>query len=323
VATSTDVADKTVTLEKSDTSDSIIQDTDNNASYSVQRLSKTTYYDADSSVTASEEYEYDTSGRLISMSYYDADGEKSYTDEYISGIKVKRIRYESGKVSYISEYTYDDDFNLLSTVDYDADGNEYLLEENESDENDDIQDVYDTEVDGDGNIIKGTYYDTESGDIISWYENEYIDIEYDNPIVEYESPLGYTIEYFSDMFSLTSDDTSDRFEYTGGWDLKAPVYVAVQLITDMDAKTVADGVALQSGQDGAQAEACTFGSDVDGYRLDYIEERENIRYFYSFFAVPKGDGCLLMEVGEYLGIPGFEIDGSLEIMIDSFIPMQD
>jgi hypothetical protein len=105
--------------------------------------------------------------------------------------------------------------------------------------------------------------------------------------------------------------------------LKAPVYVAVQLFTDMDAQAVAEGVALQSGQDGVDAEACTFGSDVDGYRVDYIEETDDIRYFYSFFAVPKGDGCLLLEAGEYAGIPGFEIDGSIEMMVDSFKPIQD
>lgn len=139
-------------------------------------------------------------------------------------------------------------------------------------------------------------------------------------LVEYESPLGYTVQYYGQEFNLTSDENSDTFEFCGdGVELEAPIYVAIQLYTDMDAETVADGVALQSGQDGVTVEDSTFGEGIEAKRVSYQEEVEGLTWVYTYFAIPKGDGCLLMEVGEYIGYEGQEmVDGNIELIIDSF-----
>jgi hypothetical protein len=144
-------------------------------------------------------------------------------------------------------------------------------------------------------------------------------------MVKYESPLGYTVEYYGQMFNLTSDETSDVFEFCGdGVELEAPIYVAIQLYTDMDAETVANGVALQSGQDGVTVDDTTFGEGIEAKYVSYQEEAEGLTWYMTFFAVPKGDGCLLLEVGEYIGYEGQEmVDGNIELLIDSFIPSED
>jgi hypothetical protein len=144
-----------------------------------------------------------------------------------------------------------------------------------------------------------------------------------DPIVEYESPLGYTIEYNSDMFTLESTDVSDTFTYSGDQlEPEAPIYVAIDLHTDMDAETTAKGIALQSGQDGVEAIESTFGNDNEGYVVSYSEEAEGITRNYMFFVVPKGDGCLAMEAGNYVGYDDMEIDGNMELIIDSFKPVE-
>jgi hypothetical protein len=144
-----------------------------------------------------------------------------------------------------------------------------------------------------------------------------------DPIVEYESPLGYTIEYNSDMFTLESTDVSDTFTYSGDQlEPEAPIYVAIDLHTDMDAETTAKGIALQSGQDGVEAIESTFGNDNEGYVVSYSYEAEGITRNIMSFVVPKGDGCLAMEVGDYTGYDDMEIDGNIEIIIDSFKPVE-
>jgi hypothetical protein len=181
--------------------------------------------------------------------------------------------------------------------------------------------VFDTEFDENGNSIKGTNY-SEEGTVSSWYENEYIEIPVKVGYTEYESPLGYTIEYDESMYTLTSTSDLDTFEYTGGWDLKAPVFVAVQLYTDMDAQTVADGIILQIGRDDVTAEEGNFGNYLEGLRIDYDEELDDVKLIHNYFIVPSGNDCFVMEAQDYYGIPGYDISDSLEAIIDSFTPIQ-
>jgi ABC-type glycerol-3-phosphate transport system substrate-binding protein len=147
--------------------------------------------------------------------------------------------------------------------------------------------------------------------------------ETSNPMVSYESPLGYTVDYNSDMFTLTSTDASDTFTYSGDQlEPEAPIYVAIQLLTDMDAKSAANGLALQSGQDDVVANESSFGDDNEGYIVSYSEEAEGIMRNYMFFVVPKNEGCLIMEVGNYDGYDNVEIDGNIELIVDSFKPVE-
>jgi hypothetical protein len=125
------------------------------------------------------------------------------------------------------------------------------------------------------------------------------------------------------MFTLESTDVSDTYTYSGDQlEPEAPIYVAIQLLTDMDAETAATGLASNSGQDGVEANESTFGNDNEGYIVSYSEEAEGITRNYTFFVVSKGDGCLIMEVGNYTGYDDMEIDGNMETIIDSFKPVE-
>jgi predicted small lipoprotein YifL len=143
----------------------------------------------------------------------------------------------------------------------------------------------------------------------------------DNSTVSYESPLGYSVEYNTDMFSLTSESANDRFDCIGVENMEAPIYVVVTSYPDMDAETVANGIVLQIGRDDVTAENGTFGQGTEAWIVNYNEEINGVYNYYSYFAVPKGDGTLLLEVGEYVGYEGQEkVDGNIELIIDSFMP---
>lgn len=148
-----------------------------------------------------------------------------------------------------------------------------------------------------------------------------------NDMVEYVSPLGYSVQYYGQEFNLVSDENSDTFEFCGdGVELEAPVYVAIQLYEDMDAEDVANGIVQQSGQDGVTVEDSAFGEGTalgeegtEAKRVSYQEEADGLTWYYTYFAIPKGDGCLLLEVHEYVGYEGQEmVDGNIELLIDSF-----
>jgi hypothetical protein len=214
---------------------------------------------------------------------------------------------DDGGVGYLYEREYDENNNEIKTSKLGDDGQ--------------MKVVFDTEFDENGNSIKGTNY-SEDGTVSSWYENEYIEIPVKVDYTEYESPLGYTIEYDESMYTLTSTSDLDTFEYTGGWDLDAPVFVAVQLYTDMDAQTVADGIVLQIGRDDVTAEEGSFGNYLEGLRIDYDEELDDVKLIHDYFIVPSGNNCFVMEAQDYYGIPGYDISDSLEAILDSFTPIQ-
>jgi hypothetical protein len=138
----------------------------------------------------------------------------------------------------------------------------------------------------------------------------------------WESPLGYSITYDSSAFTLESDDTSDRFTCVTQEPLDAPVYIAVQSYPDMDVTTLADGLILQSGIDGLTAEDTYFGADSIETKNVYIEkEVVGITQVQVFYAIPVGEGSLLVEIGSYVGVPQ-TIDGMIEEMLGTFkIPM--
>ena len=68
------------------------------------------------------------------------------------------------------------------------------------------------------------------------------------PVLE-ESRLGYSMTFDPTVFTL--DDTgegSDIYTYHTAETLEGPAYIAVQSYPDMDAQTLADGLALQSAR---------------------------------------------------------------------------
>lgn len=137
--------------------------------------------------------------------------------------------------------------------------------------------------------------------------------------VREESRLGYAMTYDPTVFTL--DDTGedqDIYTYHTSETLDGPVYIAIQSYPDMDAKTLADGIALQSGQDGVAAQETYFGADsLDTQCVYYEEDVNGVTQVHTFYAVPKGEGALLVEVTGYVNLP-LQIQGKLEEMTGTF-----
>ena len=135
------------------------------------------------------------------------------------------------------------------------------------------------------------------------------DYEYpseDAESVREESRLGYAMTYDPTVFTLddTGDD-QDIYTYHTSETLDGPVYIAIQSYPDMDAQTLAEGIALQSGQDGVAAQDTYFGAD------------SLVTQVHTFYAVPKGEGALLVEITGYVDLP-LQIQGKLEEMTGTF-----
>ena len=141
--------------------------------------------------------------------------------------------------------------------------------------------------------------------------------------VREESRLGYAMTYDPTVFTL--DDTGegmDVYTYHTSEMLDGPAYIIVQSCPDMDAKTLADGIALQSGQDGVAAQSTYFGADsLDTQCVSYEEEVNGITQAYAYYAVPKGDGALLVEIAGYVGMPA-QIQAKFEEMAGTFALLQ-
>lgn len=148
------------------------------------------------------------------------------------------------------------------------------------------------------------------------------DYEYpseDAESVREESRLGYVMTYDPTVFTLddTGDD-QDIYTYHTSETLDGPVYIAIQSYPDMDAQTLAEGIVLQSGQDGVAAQETYFGADsLDTQCVSYEEEVNGVTQVHTFYAVPKGEGALLVEITSYVDLP-LQIQGKLEEMTGTF-----
>lgn len=137
--------------------------------------------------------------------------------------------------------------------------------------------------------------------------------------VREESRLGYAMTYDPTLFTL--DDTGDELDvytYHTSEPLDGPAYISIQAYPDMDAKTLADGIALQSGQDGVAAQSTYFGADsLDTQCVSYEEEVNGVTLVHAFYAVPKGEGALLVEITGYVDMP-MQIQAKFEEMAGTF-----
>ena len=151
-------------------------------------------------------------------------------------------------------------------------------------------------------------------------EQEYEYPSEDAGPVREESRLGYAMTYDPTVFTL--DDTGDELDvytYHTSEQLDGPAYISIQAYPDMDAKTLADGIALQSGQDGVAAQSTYFGADsLDTQCVSYEEEEVNgVTLVHAFYAVPKGEGALLVEITGYVDMP-MQIQAEFEEMAGTF-----
>lgn len=150
-------------------------------------------------------------------------------------------------------------------------------------------------------------------------EQEYEYPSEDAGPVREESRLGYAMTYDPTVFTL--DDTGDELDvytYHTSEPLDGPAYISIQAYPDMDAKTLADGIALQSGQDGVAAQSTYFGADsLDTQCVSYEEDVDGVTQVYAFYAVPKGEGALLVEITGYADMP-MQIQAKFEEMAGTF-----
>lgn len=143
--------------------------------------------------------------------------------------------------------------------------------------------------------------------------------------VRYDSPLGYSCTHDPTVFVLYDTGDGDRFSYQTSETLAAPVYMSVQMYSDMSAETLAEGLALQSGIDGVEVQDTYFGANGTATKSVYIEQEINgVNQIQTFYAVPSGTGSLLVELGGYVGMPEGaehklqEITGSFSFATDLF-----
>ena len=138
------------------------------------------------------------------------------------------------------------------------------------------------------------------------------------PVLE-ESRLGYSMAFDPTVFTL--DDTgegSDIYTYHTAETLEGPAYIAVQSYPDMDAQTLADGLALQSGQDGVAVQDTYFGAEgLDTKCVYYEQEVNGVTQALAFYAVPTDEGSLLVEICGYVGMPQ-QIEAKFEETLGTF-----
>jgi hypothetical protein len=133
----------------------------------------------------------------------------------------------------------------------------------------------------------------------------------------WKSPLGYSMTYDPSLFTQESVDSTDYFTCLQD-NLDAPVYISIQAYPDTDSATLADGLVLQSGDDGVTAEDIYFGADSIEAQNVYIEkEVDGITQVQIFYVIPAGEGSLLVEAGSYVGVPE-TIDSAIENMFGTF-----
>lgn len=137
-------------------------------------------------------------------------------------------------------------------------------------------------------------------------------------VEELDSALGYIMSYDPTLFILEETDGSDSYRYQGNEPFSPSVYLTVQAYEDMDALTLAQGVALQSGLDAVTVQDAFMGKDSIETKTVYIEEEiEGVTRIQVFYAVPVSQGALLVEIGGYVGMPE-EIEAKFEEMLGTF-----
>lgn len=137
--------------------------------------------------------------------------------------------------------------------------------------------------------------------------------------VEEKSRLGYSMMFDPTVFTL--DDTADgldAYTYHTSEELDGSAYFTVQSYPDMDAQTLAEGIALQSGQDGVAVQDTFFGADgLETKCVYYEEEAGGVTQVHTFYAVPKEEGSLLVEITGYINMPE-QIQTKFEEMAGTF-----
>lgn len=150
-----------------------------------------------------------------------------------------------------------------------------------------------------------TTVETDNIDIVNAEETDLFSYPSEDPeSILYDSFLGYSCMYDPTVFVLDDTGDGDYFSYQTAESLAAPIYMSVQVYSDMNAETLADGLVLQSGLDDVEVQDTYFGANSIMTKSVYIEQEINgINQIQIFYAIPAGTGSLLVELGGYVGMP--------------------
>lgn len=88
----------------------------------------------------------------------------------------------------------------------------------------------------------------------------------------------------------------------------------------MDAKNLAEGLALQSGIDAVEVQETYFGADALETQNVYVEKDvSGVKQIQIFYVIPQGKDSLLVEIGNYVGV-STRIDSIMEETLGTFQP---
>ena len=136
--------------------------------------------------------------------------------------------------------------------------------------------------------------------------------------MEYESDLGYSIIYDPSVITLDDTGEGDIFTYNTAEELDAPVYISVMRYNDMDSETLTDGIILQSGIDGLEAQSTYFGAESIETQCVYIEKDvEGVTQMQIFYVISMSEGSMAVEIGGYIGAPA-NVDATIAEMLGTF-----
>lgn len=122
--------------------------------------------------------------------------------------------------------------------------------------------------------------------------------------IVYESPLGYTCKYDPTVFTLEATEGADQFVYQTEEKLEGQVYMTVLAYSDMDVETLFDGIVLQNNIEKSEVQNTIFGVDGIETKCAHIEADVNgVKQIYTYYAIPSGQGSLLVEFVGYAEMP--------------------
>lgn len=145
------------------------------------------------------------------------------------------------------------------------------------------------------------------------------DNETDGPLVTIEQHIHdgmYKMIYDNSIFRLEERADGDSYVYTGQSDVN--LYVSVTQYADMSADDMLRDLLSRNGLGEYDYEDCLLGPEnAMAYYVPVLKDG----YHRCFFVVSHGSGSLLLEAGGYdLDMEG-AVDSPIDLMVQSFIPL--
>lgn len=134
----------------------------------------------------------------------------------------------------------------------------------------------------------------------------------------WDSPIGYSMDYNSKLFTIETTDNSDFFSCNIDESSDSLTYFSVQKYLNSDMQAVAQDIATKFGVGSDKIEDTIFGHNLIDAKSIYIDkETDGIRQIQVIYVVADGDNSLVIEASSYVGQKE-EIDWCFERMLGSF-----